>query len=127
MKRAIEAARKAHQRALEVFYEDTCTVYEYRDVTDEKTNRTSKKEVVVLEEIPCKISFESIDTAEGNGAAAEKKISTKLFLSPDVVVNAGSKIEVTHRGETVAYSNTGVPGKFYSHQEIELKLFERWA
>lgn len=127
MRRAIEIARKAHRRALEVLYEDSCTVYEYKDVTDEKTNRTKKKEIPVLEDIPCKLSFESMSTTGEKEMAAEKKISTKLFLSPDVVVNAGSKIEVTHAGETVAYSNSGVPGKFFSHQEIELKLFEGWT
>lgn len=124
---AIKKAMEAHRKAIEELYWDICTVYEYKPVKDEVTKLTESKEVAVLEEQPCKISFESLDIASDNGNAAEKKISVKLFISPDITINPGSKIVVTHNGETTAYSSSGVPGRFASHQEIELKLFERWA
>lgn len=124
---AVEKARWAHRKAIEQLYEDTCTVYEYKSVKDETTKLTSKKEIAVLENQPCKLSFESLDTAGRSGNAAEKKMSVKLFLSPDVVIEAGSKIVVTHMGEKTAYCSSGVPGKFFTHQEIKLELFERWA
>lgn len=124
---AIKKAMEAHRKAIEELYWDVCTVYEYKPVKDEVTKLTESKEVAVLEEQPCKISFESLDTTSDNGGAAEKRISAKLFISPDVVIHPGSKIVVTHNGETTAYSSSGVPGRFTSHQEIELELFERWA
>lgn len=124
---AIRQAMETHRKLVEELYWDVCTVYEYKPVKDEITKLTSAKEVPVLEKQLCKISFESTDTTSDSESAAEKRISTKLFISPDVVINPGSKIVVTHNGETTAYSSTGVPGKFISHQEIELKLFERWA
>lgn len=123
---ALEKARTAHRNAIEQLYEDVCTVYEYRHVKDSVTKLTEMKEVQVLEDQPCKLSFESMDTTS-DGVAAGKSISVKLFLSPDVTIKAGSKIVVTHRGEMTAYSNSGVPGRFATHQEIKLELFERWA
>lgn len=127
MQNAIHKAREFHQKAIEQLYEDTCTVVEYKSVTNVETKRTSRQEVIVFEDKPCKLSFESMLTTTAGDGAAEQKISAKLFIAPDVTIKPGSKILITHEGETTAYSNSGVPGKFFTHQEIELKLFERWA
>lgn len=124
---AVKKAREIHRKAVEQFYEDVCTVYEYQSVKDEKTKLTEKKEIAVLQNLPCKISFENTAATADKEGAAEQGISVKLFLSPDVDIEAGSKIAVTHSGETTAYSNSGVSARFFTHQEIELKLFERWA
>lgn len=53
--------------------------------------------------------------------------SVKLFISPDIVIKAGSKIIVTQHGRTTEYSNSGVPAVYPTHQEIMLTLFEGWA
>lgn len=124
---AVKKAREIHRKAVEQLYEDVCTVYEYQSVKDEKTKLTEKKEIAVLQDLPCKISFENTAATTDKEGAAEQGISVKLFLSPDVDIKAGSKIAVTHNGETVSYSNSGVSARFFTHQEIELKLFERWA
>ena len=50
----------------------------------------------------------------------------KLFISPDVLIKAGSKIIVTQHGRTTEYSNSGVPAVYPTHQEIMLTLFEGW-
>lgn len=68
---AAEKARQAHRKAIEQLYEDTCTVYEYKSVKDETTKLTSKKEIAVLENQPCKLSFESLDIAGRSGNTAE--------------------------------------------------------
>ena len=123
----MEKAREAHRKAIEQLYEDTCTIYEEHEVTDEDTNITSTDTVAVIENQPCKISFENLSTTSEDENVAEKKIAVKLFLAPELDVKAGSQIEVTHNGETVRYSNSGVAGKFFTHQEINLGLAERWA
>ena len=123
----MQKAREAHRKAIEQLYEDTCTIYEEQEVTDEDTNITSTDTVAVVENQPCKISFENLSTTSEDENVAEKKIAVKLFLSPDIDVKAGSQIEVTHNGETVKYSNSGVAGKFFTHQEINLELDERRA
>lgn len=127
MMNAIRRAREAHRRAIEALYEDTCTIIEYRAVTDEDSHLTKHGEAVVLEDQLCKLSFESMAATSEGDNAAEQSIGVKLFLAPEIAVKAGSKIVVTHNGETVAYSNSGVAGKYVTHQEIALKLFERWA
>ena len=123
----MQKAREAHRKAIEQLYEDTCTIYEEHEVTDEDTNITSTDTVAVIENQPCKISFENLSTTSDSDNVAEQKIAVKLFLAPEIDVKPGSTIEVTHNGETVKYSNSGVAGKFYTHQEINLELEERWA
>lgn len=124
---AVKKARERHRKAIEMFYEDACTVYEMQPVKDEKTKKTSQKEVAVLKEQPCKLSFENITTTSKDVGAAEKKIATKLFISPEVVIKPGSKVVVTHEGTQTAFCNSGMPAVFSTHQEIDLSLFERWA
>lgn len=124
---AVKKARQVHRKAVEQFYEDSCTVYEYRDVKDEATKLTSKKEMLATGETPCKLSFESLGITPIGESAAEKKVSVKLFLPLEVRVRAGSKILVTHEGETTAYKSSGVPGRFATHQEVMLELFRGWA
>ena len=102
-------------------------MYEWRKEKDEVTKITSQKEVKVLEDVPCKLSYESINTANQSTGACEISLSAKLFISPDVEIKAGSKIVVTQNGKTTAFSNSGEPGVFTNHQEIMLKPFERWA
>ena len=93
-----------------------------------KTNggMTNFQEVTVLEDQPCKLSFETLTSSTGDPVATVSQ-SVKLFISPDVVIKAGSKIIVTQHGRTTEYSNSGVPTVYPTHQEIMLTLFEGWA
>lgn len=123
----IKTARRVHRAAVEVLYEDMCTIYEYRSVMDNNSKLTSKQEVPVIEKQPCKLSFESMETTVSTDSANEKSVSIKLFISPDIRIKPGSKIVITHGGIETAFSNSGVPALYPTHQEIDLKLFERWA
>lgn len=123
----IKTARRVHRAAVEVLYEDMCTIYEYRSVMDNNSKLTSKQEVPVIEKQPCKLSFESTETTVSTDSANEKSVSIKLFISPDIRIKPGSKIVITHGGIETAFSNSGVPALYPTHQEINLKLFERWA
>ena len=124
---AIEAARKAARKAQEQLYDGVCTVTEYRKVKDEKTKLSGMKEVVALEGQPCRISFSKISQVVQNEVAASTTQGIKLFLSPDVIIQPGSKITVTQNGVTTDYISSGVPAVYATHQEIMLELFERWA
>lgn len=127
MVKAMEAARKAARRAQEATYEGLCTIYEYRDVTDEKTKLSSEEEVAVIEDQPCKLSFEKLNSAIQTETAATAVQGIKLFLAPEIVVKSNSKIVVTQNGITNEYSASGVPAVYSTHQEIPLELFGRWA
>lgn len=117
----------AHRKAIESTYIDECDVYEYKPVKDEKTKITSNKEVKVLENQPCKLSYESITRTDNKDAATVKTVSVKLFIAPEVLINAGSKIVVTHEGLKSEFSHSGESAHYETHQEIILGLFERWA
>lgn len=113
--------------AIEKMYKDLCDVIEHQEVTDPVTKKTGFKEVSVITNQPCKLSFGSFPSTTGGGTA-EMAQSVKLFISPDINIKPGSKIVVTQpEHEPVEYSNSGMPAMFTNHQEIELKLFERWS
>ncbi len=128
MVKAMEAARRAARRAQEATYEGICTIYECRDVRDEKTKITRKnEEVPVVENQPCKLSFEKLNAVVQTDTAAKQTQGTKLFIAPEIKVKPGSKIVVEQNGVTTAYSASGVPAVYLSHAEIMLELFEGWA
>lgn len=127
MVRAIEAAKKAARRALEASYDGTCMVIEYREKEDEETGLSGHEEMTVLEGQPCRLSFETLRAADQTETAASVTQGTKLFLAPEVNILPGSKVIVTQNGMSGAYSASGIPAVYATHQEIMLELFERWA
>lgn len=127
MVKSVEAARKAARKAQESLYDGVCTVTEHQKVKDEKSNLTEFKDIVVLEDQPCKLSFSTITTVNQTESVAEKRQTTKLFISPDITIKSGSRITVEQGGVTTDYTCSGVPAVYATHQEIVLDLFERWA
>ncbi len=127
MVKAMEAARKAARRAQEATYEGLCTIYEYRDVTDEKTKLSSEEEVAVIEDQPCKLSFEKLNSVVQTETAAVQAQGVKLFLAPEIAVGSNSKIVVTQNGITNEYSASGIPAVYSTHQEITLESFRGWS
>ncbi len=127
MVKALEAARKAARRAQEATYEGFCTIVEYCTVRDEKTKLSDEKEIIVVESLPCKLSFEKQEAASQTETATAVSQGVKLFLAPEVRVNSGSKLIVTQNGVTEEYSASGKPAIYSTHQEITLELFRGWA
>lgn len=128
MVNAIEAARKAAKEAIEaLYYEGTCSIVEYQDVTSETTKITRQEAVTVQENIPCKLSFEKLNAVVQTDTAAAMAQGVKLFVAPDVEIKSGSKIVVTWMGETLEYSCSGQPAIYPTHKEIMLELFKEWA
>lgn len=125
--KAIRAAQGAARKAIEATYFGTLTVTEMKKEKDAKSKLTKTGPVVVLENQPCKLSFETLKAAAQTDAAAAVTQVTKLFVSPDVTIRAGSKITVTQDGVTTDYTSSGIPAVYATHQEIMLELFERWA
>ena len=124
---AIEAARKAARKAQEQLYDGVCTVTEHRKVKDEKTKLSGMEDVIVLEGQPCRISFSKVSQSIQGESSANISQSIKLFISPDVTIQPGSKITVTQNGVTTVYKSSGVPAVYATHQEIMLELYEECA
>ena len=127
MVNAIQAAQKAARKAIEATYFGTLTVTERKKEKDERSKLTKDVEVVVLENQPCKLSFEKLQTAIQSDSAATITQGTKLFVSPDISIKAGSKITVSQDDVTTDYTCSGVPAVYPTHQEITLELFKDYA
>lgn len=119
----------AQRKALERLWKDRCTVYHRVKVTDPKTKLTDFDEKSLLQDQPCKLSFETLNSTDGDHVATVAQ-SVKLFISPDVEIPAGCKIVVTRFNDlerTFTYSRSGEPGIFTNHQEIMLEPFKGYA
>lgn len=127
MVKQIQAAQKAARKAIEATYFGTLTVTELQKVKNEKSKLMEESEVVVLQDQPCRLSFEKLQTAIQSESAATITQSTKLFVSPDVAIKAGSKLTVTQDNVTTDYTRSSVPSTYPTHQEITLELFKEYA
>lgn len=109
--------------AIESLYIDTCSVYEYQSVKNAETKVTEKKEVCVLSDQPCRLSYETIPQAS-EGVLPGLTQTVKLFIAPEVKIAPGSKISVTRHGRTIDYTRSGEPAIYTNHQEIMLDLWK---
>lgn len=124
---ALKAARKAARKALEATYEGTCSVYRYEGAKDSDTKLTREREVLEVEGQPCRLSFERLNATEQTETANGLKQGLKLFLAPEVRIDAGSKVVVTQNGVTGIYASSGEAAVYPTHQEVMLELFRGWA
>lgn len=122
MVNAIKAAQQAARKAIEATYFGTLMVTETQKVTDERSKLTKDEPVVILENQPCKLSFETLQTAVQSDSAATITQVTKLFVSPDISIKPGSKLTVSQDNVTTDYTCSGVPAVYPTHQEIMLEV-----
>lgn len=115
------------RKAIEAMYDGTCTITEHQKVKNADKS-TGFKDVVVLKDQPCRLSFKTISQTNPNenGAAAMVQV-TKLFIAPEIALKAGSKITVMQNGVTTEYKNSGKPAVYTTHQEVILELWKGWA
>lgn len=109
---------------LAILWKGRCTIYEFKDVQDPDTFQTTQKEVPVLEDEPCRLSYNREQSTNiANGAAVVSQ-SITLFIRPDLVIKPGSVIEITQNGVTEKFKGSGKPAIYTNHQEIVLELYE---
>ena len=101
---------------------------ERREVRDEKTKITqTNSEVTVIENQPCKLSFEKLNTVNQTETVSAVTQGTKLFIALEIKIKAGSKIIVEQNGVKNEYISSGEPAVYFSHAEVMLELFKEWA
>lgn len=114
------------KKALESMYGGVCTIIEHQKVV--RPNKTTGfDDVVVIENQPCRLSFKTVTSANQGENGASLTQTVTLFMSPDIVVKAGSKVVVTQNGKTTEYKSSGEPAIHANHQEITLELFKGWS
>lgn len=122
MFQAFEVVRKEYEK----LYKDTCTITTYEKIRNEDMS-TELKEVVACENQPCRLSFQTKTNTNDTDSASATVQTIELFISPDIIIKAGSDITVTHEGRTTKYKNSGVPAVYPTHQEIILEYSKEWA
>ena len=117
---------KGNRKVIESLYIAKCNIYGFGNVEDE-FGRTESKEMLLHEEIPCRVSFKNISTANQTEAFASTFQEIKLFINPEIVISEGSKIEVTQNNRTTMYKSSGTSAVYSNHQEIILKNYKEKA
>lgn len=121
---ALEKAKRQARKAIESMYDGVCTISNYQNIEDPITFVTELKEVEVIKDQPCRLSYSSIPSTTQTDTINAVSQSIKLFIAPEVNIPAGSKIVVTQNGRTTVYKNSGQPAIHFTHQEINLELYE---
>ena len=109
---------------LSVLWTGRCTIYEYQTETDPITFQSVQNEVAVLEDEPCRLSYNHEQATNISNGAAVVSQSITLFIRPDLVIKPGSVIEITQNGVTEKYKGSGQPAVHSNHQEIILQIYE---
>lgn len=118
---------EAYQKAIRKLWFGSCDVFVLKTTVTKATGRSSSKETRILQNEPCRVSYNSIPATSPKSEAAEIRQIIKLFISKDVLIPEGSKLVVTQQGRTEAYKRSGKPAVYSTHQEIVLEAFKEWA
>lgn len=114
------------RNTLEKTYKGKCTITEHQKIT-KADHSTVFQDVIVYQDKPCRLSFESVTTTDQTESANKLVQTIKLFISPDIVIKPGSKISVKQDNINADYKSSGVSAIYPTHQEIYLDVFEGWA
>lgn len=131
--------RRAFAAAVKRLFVDVCSVY----VAEKNVGAGGKVDFarrVLFENLPCRISFDSIGFAKSSGAmqrsrftrknlipAAEISSAVRLFVEPQYDFPEGSEVRVLHEGEELVFRASGYAAVYSSHREIVLSSAERFV
>lgn len=124
---AMRQAQKMHRAIIEETYDGICNVYAKKPIRDPETGVTAMKEICAADGRPCHLSFSGTGPVVETGTITGVTQTIKLFLAPELVIEPGSKIEVTRHGRTEVYGQSGKAAVYSSHQEILLELWKGYA
>ena len=119
MVKELEKAKKAIQS----LWTGVCNIFGFKD-TEDKYGATIYTEVMLFENLPCRLSFKNISQTNQTESFAVSSQVVKLFIAPDVYVPPGSVIEVTQNGITRKYKHSGISAVYTNHQEIVLEAYK---
>lgn len=122
---AEKSAAKSHyafaRAAIEQEYCGFCDIRSVKQSVN-SDGITECTEHLVIENQPCRLSFERIKSAESTETAANICQSAKLFIAPAIAVPNGSLVTVRQNGITRVYKHSGMAAVYPTHQEIMLEL-----
>lgn len=109
------------RKAIESLYDGQATIITYPDGVPDADTGIVEPVQEMAGPYPCRVSYKTIQNGnvDGDGLASFSQAIT-LFISPDIVIAAGSDIDVVQRGRTLQFTASGVPAVYDSHQEVPL-------
>lgn len=111
------------RNAIGSLYSGRCKIYAVGEkVFDPITKKTSYKDVLLCDNEPCRLSHTTVGAADNTDTVAKIVQTIKLFIRPEIVIPAGSKIEVSQNGRLKRYVASGEPAVYTNHQEVILEL-----
>lgn len=122
----------AARAAFADLYQHKATIYEYQKVV-QPDHSTEFNEIAVVQNEPCRIDFDTSETGNDDKGVVVAPQTITLFIRPDLQIKSGSKIKVTYTdlvsGQEITkdYSRAGEPQPYNTHQEIPLKLFDKYV
>ncbi|MDO4728439.1 MAG: hypothetical protein Q4B43_05470 [Bacteroidota bacterium] len=112
---------KEAREAIQSMWTGRCRVIKFGKVKG-KNNIVNPKEIVVYDNVPCRLSHKNISQVQQEEPFATTSQVIKVFIAPDLDIPAGCKIEITQNGVTKTYENSGVSAVYTNHQEIILQI-----
>lgn len=110
------------RNVIESLYKGLCTITGYQKVENPLTKITSLEPHEVATDQKCRVSYQKFPQAEQSESVNALTQVVKLFISPDITIEPGSKITVIQNGITETYKSSGKPAVYENHQEVVLEL-----
>ena len=105
---------------LQRLFTDRCCVYGYESYR-RADGSTGSREVLLLENIPCRLSFDNIKRVYETNTVSHLTQTVRLFTPPETVIPEGSAV-VLQRGQTeLRYKSSGIPAVYETHREYLLE------
>ena len=117
------------RKAIESRYDNVCSIYVYQDVFDEDTKQTKRERVVLLENIPCRLSYQtqafaSLVSTQTDGVP-ETYQGVKMFIAPEYDIPENSEVEVQRYGRLLKFKRSSVPVIHHNHQEVMVEVLDQ--
>lgn len=113
------------RKDLHVLYDGKMTVFGEETKEKDEYGITRRKDGVLYENIPCRLSYQSKNHNQEEEGVSEPDQTIRVYCDIEYKIPAGSKVVVTQYGQTMTYYASGIPAVYNSHQEIELTAKER--
>lgn len=118
----LEKFKNQLKAAVENLYDCTCTIRAYEKYKDPITKETKigVNPVPKYEDIPCRVSKQSL--SKNNQTETVNKIAyeLKLFIASELDINQGDEIEVTNKLGVKEKYRAGEGFPYNAHQEVIL-------
>ena len=112
---------KTMRKILENTYKGKATDYRF-EMVKLVTGESRQEKIIAFENIPCALSQSQLKpvTAVASNSHSQKEYVAKLFLAPEILIEAGSEIAVEQDGMNYLFKYTGESFSYPTHQEIML-------